>query len=316
MLHYCSHCHTKFVAKRKDKVYCSNSCKQMAFIRRQNSAEDLTPENFQNVKNLKRQLIDSSIAKGENYQYTENVKPSTNLYNDSPSKKVEFIDFEDESIEGFKSKTSTDKQTVNEFSNANDGLNAQTVDKSRVVVESEYAPVRCLWIDKLYERFKLERKSFSEKEYQVEWVGIRYRSLLECLLSLSRMNIIEWTDLAELTNSFTSLISSQQFKDSPTTYSFKKEIVLLRDKLKTYCIETKGEDWIQFRLKVDTKKELLFQRFVLAQHFKRLTFDQLQQDFKNEKMKVNQKRIEEQNTEPEKKSWQVRFRELKAKRDS
>lgn len=67
----------------------------------------------------------------------------------------------------------------------------------------------------------------------------------------------------------------------------------MRNKLKPYCIETKGEDWIHFKLKRDTKKELLFQRYELAQNFPKLSFNQLQQDFKNEQLKVNQKLIEQ-----------------------
>lgn len=288
----------------------------MAFIRRQNAAEESTADDLQNVNNAKRQLIEPSIAEYENYDPTENVNRSTNLYDDRPSEKFKFIDLEDDSIEDFKNKTSIDKQSVNELSNAIDGLNTQTVNKSRGSGESEYVPIRCKWINELYERFKLERSFFNNKEYQVEWINIRFRSLLECVLSLSRINIIEWKDLAELTNAFTFLILSEQFKDLPINYRYKKEIVLLRDKLKAYCIETQGEYFIKFRLKLDTKKELFFQRYELAQNFPKLTFNQIQQDFKNEQFKVNQKRIETQTIEPDQKAWQVRFKDLKAKRNS
>ncbi len=316
MLHYCSHCRTEFVAKRKDKIYCSNSCKQMAFIRRQNAPEKSTALDFQNVNIIKRQLIESSIGQGINYQYADNFKTSTNFHDDNPSKIFGFVGFEDDSIKEFKSKTSIDKQTVNELSNAIDGLNAQTVNKSRLISETEYIPIRCRWIDDLYERFKIERNWFYDNVYQVEWVSVRYRSLLEYVLLLSRINVIDWTDLAELTNAFTFLISTQQFNDLPINYPYKKDIVLLRDKLKAYCSETQGDDWIQFRLKHDTKKELLFQRFELAQNFPKLSFKQLQQDFKNEQLKVNQQRIELQQIEPERKAWQVRFNVLKAKRNN
>ena len=288
----------------------------MAFIRRQNAAEESTADDLQNVNNAKRQLIEPSIAEYENYDPTENVNRSTNLYDDRPSEKFKFIDLEDDSIEDFKNKTSIGKQAVNELSNAIDGLNTQTVNKSRGSGESEYVSIRCKWINELYERFKLERNFFNNKKYQVEWINIRFRSLLECVLSLSRINIIEWKDLAELTNAFTFLILSEQFKDLPINYRYKKEIVLLRDKLKAYCIETQGEDYIKFRLKLDTKKELLFQRYELAQNFPKLTFNQIQQDFKNEQFKVNQKRIETQTIEPDQKAWQIRFKDLKAKRDS
>jgi hypothetical protein len=288
----------------------------MAFMRRQNGVVESTAADFQNFNNAKRQLVDSSIGQCENYQYTENVKTSPNLYDYKQSKKVEFIDFEDASIENSENETSIDRQTVNELSNAIDVLNAQTVNKSRGISEHEYIPIRCRWIDELYERFKLENIFFKKKEYQIDWVSIRYRSLLECVLSLSRINIIEWKDLAELTNAFTFLMSSEQFKDLPITYPYRKEIVLLRDKLKAFCMETRGEECIKFRLKLDTKKELLFQRFALAQHFQKLTFNQVQQDFKNEQFKANQKRVETQRKEPERKAWQVRFGDLKAKRDS
>ena len=54
----------------------------MAFIRRQNAAEESTADDLQNVNNAKRQLIEPSIAEYENYDPTENVNRSTNLYDD------------------------------------------------------------------------------------------------------------------------------------------------------------------------------------------------------------------------------------------
>ena len=40
----------------------------MAFIRRQNAAEESTADDLQNVNNAKRQLIEPSIAEYENYE--------------------------------------------------------------------------------------------------------------------------------------------------------------------------------------------------------------------------------------------------------
>ena len=87
-------------------------------------------------------------------------------------------------------------------------------------------------------------------------------------------------NVAPINNAFIFLISSTHFKNLPGNYPFTKDIPTLKDQLKKFCLENKHNERIQFRLKFDTKKGLFLQRFELSTVFPKITFNQLQINFK------------------------------------
>ena len=251
MTHDCGYCNKPFTVFRKDKRYCSNSCKQMAFLKRQNVKPSID-------------VLGMDIIKKESNKYEPLI------YGDD---------------------------------------------------ERGYIPVKCKWVNDLFNQFDnrghdewLRRHITS----QVEWISIHYQCLLDCVLTISSMKVIEWVDLAELTNAFTFLITSHHFKTLPEDYPFIKSIVVLRDKLKMFCLETQNEEWVQLRLKFSTKKDLLLQRFELACVFSKISFNQLQLDFNNESDKqINKSNEAQENIEVEKeKQWRIKFRALKRANES
>jgi hypothetical protein len=246
MIHHCSHCNTPFTANRKDKKYCSNSCKQMAFLKRQWTDGTLLSKH-QNVNLVNHQLTEIPES--------QNVKPSNAHIDVSISKETE----------------------------------SKTVNLKSLALEHIYKPVQCKWINEIYqsvkesgnsERLNYSATDFGEKSTQVEWVSIHYRCLLECVITLSQMRVIEWDSLAELVNAFIFMISSTHFKDLPDNYPFTKNIIALKDQLKKFCLENKHNESMQFRSKFDTKKHLFLQRFELSLVFPKITFNQLQSNFK------------------------------------
>jgi len=187
--------------------------------------------------------------------------------------------------------------------------------------EYDYTIVKCKWISDLYQQFN----DRSNDEWlrlhisrPVEWISIHYYCLLDCVLTISHIKVIEWADVAELTNAFTFLVASNYFKNLPEDYPFTKAIVVLRDKLKLFCLETHDEDWVQLQFKFSTKKDLLLQRYELACVFCKISFNQLQLDFKNEyEIQVNILKQEQNNTEPEKeKLWWIKYRALKRQEEA
>jgi len=151
--------------------------------------------------------------------------------------------------------------------------------------QSIYIPVTCKWIDRFYEQLD-ERGNDTwlsclspDKVRKVEWISVHYRCLLECILSLSNRKTVKWIDLAELCNAFIFLCTTSYYKDLPTDYPFTKGIIAVRDKLKSLCMETQGEERVLFRLKPDTKINLMLQRYELAELFSKISFNQLQADF-------------------------------------
>ncbi len=201
-----------------------------------------------------------------------------------------------------------------------DGLETKPVKNE--IIKSIYVPVKCKWLNGLYdwayirgnnEKFISLTANFKDKAQQVKWISTYYRCLLESVLTISNIKTVEWTDLAELTNAFTFLITTPYFKELPDNYPFIKEIVRLKDKLKAFCLESQDEEHVQLKLKIETKQDLLLQRYELSM-FSKITFNQLQLDFQQENVKQLNKLIEEQEREKklvkEERPWQKRWREL------
>ena len=345
MLHACSHCNIAFTANRKDKRYCSNSCKQMAFIKRQEKSVGFVFEKHQNVNNTKHQVNETSI--GQNVKPSINTLPSdieklkkelnafaevviqnkldellqnsnlssmpnatnfnTNLHSDLDlfGDKQAIIkslqDDENNNTVHEQTQASTKIQTAKPSIVTIDGftkktVNSKTVQPTILIEEKNYMPITCKWITKLYERFN-ERATdeklnalattYKDKMNPVEWISIHYRCLLECVITIAEIKVVAWNDLAELTNAFTFLITSVYFNELPNNYPFTNDIIFLRDKLKHFCLETRNENDVTFRLKFDTKKELFLHRFELSMVFAKISFNQLQCNFKNENNKLN-----------------------------
>lgn len=248
MQHQCPHCHSRFTAMRKDKIYCSLSCKQMAFVKRQeiNGVDFLLPKS-QNVNILNRQ-VEPSI----------NDTESVNLSNE---KTLNTIGFED------------DDHII--YQNIN--ISALNIDVSES--KNSYMPIKCKWIGELYkryekrqyyDRFNMPHIYFKDKILEVDWVSIHYRCLIECVLTLANIKTIEWNDIAELTNAFTFLMTCEYFKALPFNYPYIKDMIALRDKLKSFCLETQEEEFVQLQWAKEKNNPLIQSiietRFKINQH--------------------------------------------------
>jgi len=260
----------------------------MAFMKRQGSSTDFVRPKNQNVNNTIRQVDETSTI--------QNVNSDLIFLDNAKETEIE---------------TSIKEQTTKTSTLSYEPLLSERLN------EKTYLPIYCKWINELNERFD-ERGNdtwfkllSTEKERKVEWISIHYRCLLDTVLMVSDIKVIEWGDLAEITNAFTFLMSTTYFKELPADYPFTKEIISLREKLNNLCLETQEED-VQFRLKFDTKKELLLQRYELASVFSKISFNQLQLDFKIENNKQIAKSKEEQEVmqSVKEKHWRSRYKNL------
>jgi len=364
MIHHCLYCNTPFTALRKDKQYCSHSCKQMAFMKRQEGSAGFVFPKRQNINNMKCQAVETSnnqnvkpstdafpidieklreelyafaeaviqnkldeLIQNINISTPQNVNTDLDLFADKQAAVLELPDDENNGDINIENETSAKEQIVNPSNPNIDGsgrkiLKTETVIPPVLIEEKVYTPITCKWINELYERFN-ERGNdekfnspaivFKDKINQVQWVSIHYRCLLESVLTVSEMKVVEWADLAELTNAFTFLIATIYFKELPDNYPYSKDIISLRDKLKYFCLETKEEEYVQFSLKLDTKKELFLQRFELSLAFPKINFNQLTLDFniENNKQISNLKEDRRIKQSLEEKPWQKKFRESK-----
>ena len=152
--------------------------------------------------------------------------------------------------------------------------------------ERIYTPITCKWIDKIYKEYEARQRyyifedppiNFAMKMPEVEWVSTHYLCLLDSVLTLSNVKTVAWDDMAELSNAFVFLTNCQHFKVLPHNYPFTRDIIALREKIKNFCLESQDEEFVEFKLRSDTKKDILLQRLELP--FEKMTFNELQRSF-------------------------------------
>ncbi|MHB8258700.1 MAG: hypothetical protein ACYDCN_00360 [Bacteroidia bacterium] len=311
MTHHCSYCDKPFAALRKDKQYCSHTCKQMAFFKRQDGTMGFTlpkrqvneTSNGQNVKQSSSPLpIDIEKLREELYAFAEasienklkeliqvqNVKEA-NLQNVKPNSVITELQTVNKESETPIEQTVKASSILLDRSDKKETQISKATSPTLTILTEEavYVPIRCKWIDSLHEQINERGVDYwlhnnARKGGKSKWVSVHYLCLLECILTISDMKAVEWNNLAELCNAFIFLSNTSYYKELPNDYPYLKDIISLRDKLKSFCLETQDEEWVQFRLKFDDKIDLMLQRYELADSFSKISFNQLQLDFKNE----------------------------------
>ena len=154
------------------------------------------------------------------------------------------------------------------------------------------------------------RRENAETIKSQDWVNIRWRCLVECLLTLSERKTILLGDLAEITNTFTLLIRSSHFQNLPEPYPYTHKVKELRNKLR--IIYTAAEDMEEFHLNLgkNLKIELIVMRCELRTVAPRKTYNQLQ--FKEEKKPCKTDRHPEEKQPL--KQWQINLNKIRTEK--
>lgn len=154
------------------------------------------------------------------------------------------------------------------------------------------------------------RRENAETIKSQDWVNLRLRCLVECLLTLSERKTILLGDLAEITNAFTLLIRSTHFQNLPKAYPFMHKVKDLRNKLRN--IYAAAEDLEEFRLNLGKilKIELIAMRCELRSVAPRKTYNQLQ--FKEDKKSCKTDRHPEE--KPPLKQWQINLNKIRSEK--
>lgn len=182
--------------------------------------------------------------------------------------------------------------------------------------EKEFHPRAGKFIGKVVELLEQRNYEFllqslrRDNTERQDWVNVRLRCLVECLLTLSERNTILLGDLAEITNAFTLLIRSSHFQNLPEPYPYTHKVKELRNKLKS--IHTAAEDMEEFHLNLgkNLKIELIAMRCELRIVAPRKTYNQLQ--FKEEKKPCKTDLHPEE--KPPLKQWQINLNKIRSEK--
>ena len=240
MIKTCTYCKKEFEAKRIDKNYCSASCRQLNHIQRKAVEMFGVAVKKENV-NTMIDTLHQSVKTDE--QTVKTVLPVAELVeNKSPV-------ILNENKEGEKEYKFLPSRFIDKVT---------TLYKSRSVMLTH----------NLISNDKLINKN-------LEWVNIRLRCLIEAVLFISERNKIPIPDLIELTNAFTFLLKSEQYKKLPENYPFRFFVKDFRNKLKNVCIENSDAEELPLKLNRKLKIELIVYRCELREIVPKVKFSEL-----------------------------------------
>lgn len=247
----CEYCNKPFAAKRNDALYCGSACRQLAYVLRKAQNNPIT-------KGLNHP--------GNNYPSTqlnvtgEEKEPSIQIIPgiDYPSTRKEQEPLGENEIT-----VNTDKEGIKELDEPKD--DGPIVYSSAFIRDLKALVTKRDNIDYFME----------DSDLDCDWVNLRYRCLVESLLTLSEMESVNLDDLKEICNAFTGMIQSSGYEHLPEYYPYEKDIKTLWQTLKKLCSEADEEQPLNFKLKRSTRLNLIVTRWELAHFVRKESFNQL-----------------------------------------
>lgn len=244
----CEYCNEPFEPKRSDALYCGSGCRQLAYVL--------------------RKAQNNPITKELNYPSTQ-IMVEKDLLNDEPNTSTQIIKNSDypsiqqrEAFEDSRNLTiNTDKREIE-----SEG------EKLFIEYDSSFIQDLKVLTDKRVDNLDFFRE---DENLDCEWVNIRYRCLIESLLTLSEMQSVKWDDLKEICNAFTAMIHSSDYDCLHEYYPYLKDIVSLWQSIKHLCLEADEKQPLNFKLRRSTKLDLIVTRWELAHFVRKENFSQL-----------------------------------------
>lgn len=275
MKRICPYCKEEFEAQRKDKNYCSASCRQQSYLIRKGTS-----------------LL------GNETSLIQTVKTSNDVL------------------------LETNNDVSNDVLTNNQNVIEQSAIQNHGIKEKEYKWINSSFLDKLINKLRDRNMEYHLSDLNfnhpivvssIQWINIRFRYLIESILTLSERRKIAIVDLIDITNAFTLMLQSDQYKNLPETYPYTHDIKRLRNKLKGVCLEMKGLEEMCFRIRKEMKAELIVLRCELRTVAEKKPFNHL--DFNQPKTKEPCKTNHHQNEKESLKGWRARYEEEKKKEE-
>lgn len=143
----------------------------------------------------------------------------------------------------------------------------------------------------------------------LDWVNVRFRCLVEALLTLSERESVLVEDLYDISNAFTLMAESSHYEQLPTNYPYRKTIKELREKLHAICLQSSDEESTKFRIRKEKRIELIVIRCELRTVARKRPFSQLEflETKPEEKWKTEARPKEKEPL----KQWQINYAKMK-----
>jgi len=251
----CAYCGDLFIPKRITKLYCTDRCRYLSYLVRQDEVLLNSEQNESNDLGAPYQAIELETAindlENENFPFYKEKKETL-----------------PETI------TQTQKETLNPTiretltQTSIQTLNPTLTKKEAAEEENEqpYIWVSSDFLDSIHLRFNEDNTAMlqnpdkywrEEAANNVNWVTIRVLSLLESLLKLSYYSSIDSESFSAITQAFCEVIGNEKFKYLPTNYPYQKQIEEIAYWLADANAKNKGISKIWFKISKERKISLI-----------------------------------------------------------
>jgi hypothetical protein len=145
----------------------------------------------------------------------------------------------------------------------------------------------------------------------LDWINVRFRCLVEALLTLSEKESVPVEDLYDVSNAFTLMLESSYYDQLPENYPYRKTIQRLRKKLHAACLQSADEEITKFQIRKETRIELIVIRCELRTVARKRPFSQL--EFIETKTQETCKTNPHPREKEPLKQWQINYQKMKSK---
>jgi hypothetical protein len=299
-----------FTPQRITKKYCSNTCKQMDYFKRNGllGINNSIKEEREPITIKKIPLFPHNITEHEEefpftvkQQVVDEEKTTLSVKYDNPNEEVtvkeDDLDKNKTELTVKQQVSDNEKEALsvkydtpnNKESNFTVKKNAD-LEKDKIAFyvkgnqKNEYQYVNPKFFDWISQHLDKawHYKLVNPTEHwamgsvvKVKWVSPRIRCLFESLLKLSNYMSINRSALFALTDAFIRLTEAPEFKGLPIDYLYIIPVKDLRDKLLHLLAETKGQEMIRFRLSAKMKAIIMAMRYEMASYVPAMKFSQL-----------------------------------------
>ncbi|MBI3521449.1 MAG: hypothetical protein HY062_19075 [Bacteroidetes bacterium] len=282
--------------KRTDSLYCSHSCRQLAYVLRKANGKVIESENLQGLqitktshpkkqepsinKNTERNPINVYPSiEDENTSSDANKLTDNMNYQSNNAEIIQQSSINPPLLTDIKSIVTKNELPVNlNTENKNTNKNFNLIQKNAEPEYKEYTS-RCInELDYLHierDNWSTLDKFFESKDEAGMWVSERYRCLVECLLLFSEMKLIELDDLKEVCNALTCVMQSKYYKYLHPSYPYISEIKELRERTKSKCLKEGAAIFIKYKLSKEQKQNMILARMELSQFVPKIKFSEL-----------------------------------------
>ncbi len=266
----CLHCGNPFESCRSTKKYCSDTCKLLAYYKRNGVAPIVTDslafaDKLNTVKQpLNRTVLQQPVFSEEFEQLPSAEITSDKTLNDKPPKPPtvnqslilpeEYYDEDDED---------EDEEEAEVYN----WVGSRFLSEIDDYIEKTGAVDKFRYPKKYWETFFVLPR--------IKWVSLRLRCLMETIIRLNHLRRVDHKGLLAVKQAFTTLISSRNFKDLPHDYHFTTLAKEWEQKLAMTCATSSPKKSIEVRLKRENRIECIAVRYMLADLVPAVKFSEL-----------------------------------------